>query len=103
MPFELQTHEPMRLILSGELDLSDAPDLKRVLDEHEFTALEIAAAEVDYMDSSAISVLLHARKLVAAHGNTIRFVSISQALEHILTSSHLHTLFDLDDAARSAD
>jgi anti-sigma B factor antagonist len=62
------------LALSGELDLSSAPELERALEEagaQPVGRLILDLAELRFMDSTGVSVLVRAKQEAEAHGGVI--------------------------------
>src|SRR5947208_1651758 len=62
------------LALAGELDLSSAPELERALEEASAQAVErliLDLAELSFMDSTGVSVLIRAKQEAEARGGVI--------------------------------
>lgn len=75
--FSVQQHSDPRgvvLALAGELDLSSAPELERALEEASAQAVErliLDLAELSFMDSTGVSVLIRAKQEAEARGGVI--------------------------------
>jgi anti-sigma B factor antagonist len=92
---------PPCLRLSGEMDLRAASDLR----EHLLRALAeghgnlvLDLAELSFIDSTIISVLIMARKRAVTLNGEVRLRNVPGRIQRILTITGIDSLFPTDDA-----
>ena len=89
----------------GELDIRSAPDLRawltKVLDDGA-VQLVIDLAEVAFMDSSGLGVLVGAHKRLVRIGGRLHVVGVSPPVARLLTVTGLSRVFDTRDATGAA-
>lgn len=93
----LQTEgETARLVLTGEVDLQSTSEMKAELEALAgVTRLEINAADVSYIDSSGVAVLLLARKLAAERNIALTIPVVSAMVFRVLELARLETLLPI--------
>lgn len=98
MAFDLNIYgEEARITLSGEVDLQTTADLKaKITSLKGITSLNISAAQVSYIDSSGIAVLLFARQQSAAMGIRFRVSAVSKSVHRVLEIARLDTLLPIE-------
>jgi anti-sigma B factor antagonist len=86
--------------VSGEVDITTAPDLRAWLTR----ALDDGAAKVvldlsgvEFMDSSGLSVLVGAHRRLARLGGRLGIVGVSPIVARLLSVTGLHRIFDVRD------
>ncbi len=87
--FELETIEERIAVVRvvGELDIGSADALRSVLDKAESSGHEILrldASEVDFLDSTALGVILASAQRMAARHGRLELVCESPAMRRIL-------------------
>ncbi|HLI43190.1 MAG TPA: STAS domain-containing protein [Acidimicrobiales bacterium] len=92
---------PPCLRLSGEMDLRAATDLREELlkalaEGHGNVVLDLA--ELSFIDSTIISVLIMARKRAGTLDGEVRLRNVPGRIQRILTITGIDSLFSTDDA-----
>jgi anti-sigma B factor antagonist len=81
----------------GEIDLHNSPDLRGVLLEllakHEPKRLVLNLAQVPYMDSSAIAVLVEALQKIRKSGGRIFLTDLQPRVKGLLEIARLDSIF----------
>jgi len=97
--FSVHVDPPWLLHLAGELDLASAPTLERALEApiEQGGVIGLDVAELTFMDSTGIKVLVHARRLLGERGRVVLFEPTS-AVRRVIQICGLHEMFDLEDA-----
>jgi len=89
----------------GELDIRSAPDLRawltKALDDGAHQ-LVIDLAQVAFMDSSGLGVLVGAHKRLARLGGRLSVVGVSEPVGRLLSVTGLSRVFDVRDATGAA-
>lgn len=104
MAYDIRTNGDIAmLVLSGDVDLQTTSDMKTdIIDTTGITQLDIDAADVTYIDSSGVAVLLLARQHCLQNNILINFKSASSALYRVLQMAKLETILPItkivDDA-----
>ncbi|MER7982865.1 STAS domain-containing protein [Streptomyces sp. NPDC095817] len=84
------------LAVAGELDYDSAEQFREVLltdgDDTPHMLLDFGA--VSFMDSSAISVLVHARRHADAAGGWIRMAALTEPVQRVIEIVGLHMIVD---------
>ncbi len=113
---EIRLDSEMRMIddaevleIKGEIDVYTAPQFKEAIDGVLLSGqkhLIINMAGVTYMDSSGFGALLSATKRLRPIGGTVSLVHCSNAIDRILKTTRLDTIFfmfdSLDEAVAAA-
>jgi anti-sigma B factor antagonist len=91
--------------LHGEVDLHNSPDLRgnllRLLETKKPKRLVLNLADVPYMDSSAIAVLVETLQRVRKHGGSVYLTNLQPRVKGLLEIARLETIFVV--AADEAD
>lgn len=86
---EVQSHDGATVIaVSGELDLASSPALQEELDrvaESDSEVLIIDLRELDFMDSTGLSVLVRAHQRAEEQGRELAMVKGSQQVQRLLS------------------
>jgi anti-anti-sigma factor len=93
---------PIRIRLSGELDLAAQDDLRRLLEPAACAdAAIIDLADVTYMDSSAVACFVQLKKDMMIRGGAgcIKLENASPRVRRLLQLCALDTLFELAPSA----
>lgn len=86
-----------RVSVSGEVDLTTAPELRRLLTEATRTtsgAVEVDLSEVSFCDVSAVNALLVARATLSALGRQLVLLNVPEQIDRVLTLTAGRTLFE---------
>ena len=88
-------HGAAVVFVSGELDLSTAPELSRslvtVLDQHP-QALTLDLAGVEFIDSTGLTLLVRTSKRLQEHDGALRLTSPTPPVRRVLELVGLDTL-----------
>ena len=105
MAFDVrQSGEHAKVVLSGDVDLQTTDDLKSEIQNISgVTRLEIDAANVTYIDSSGIAVLLLARQHCTQNNIALSLPTISDAVNRVLQIAKLDTMLPIGQVVNSAD
>jgi anti-sigma B factor antagonist len=99
MAFDLVVNnDTFVLTLSGNVDLSETSNIKDALANEPkagFKKLSINAESVDYMDSSAVAVLLFSKRLAEEHQMLFEISSISETAAKVIKLAGLDKVFKL--------
>jgi anti-sigma B factor antagonist len=93
------------LEVSGEIDLSTAPEFKRslnqVIDEgHQDIVVDMK--DVTYMDSSGFGTLLGITKRLRPEGGSVSLIGCNDAIQRMLRITRLNTVFGMFDQEEEA-
>lgn len=86
------------MALSGELDLAIAPDLVTEMEyalDHVSPHLVLDLTDVEFIDSSGLTMLLRVRQLTQERGGSLVLTGANEALDYLLTLTRLHDFFDV--------
>ena len=105
MAFDVRlSGEHAKVVLSGDVDLQTTADLKSEIQNiNGVTRLEIDAANVTYIDSSGIAVLLLARQHCTQNNIALSLPTISDAVNRVLQIAKLDTMLPIGQVVSSAD
>ena len=87
---EEEPHEVVRL--SGDVDMYAAPDTWRVIEDRlggGSSRFEIDLAEVGYIDSSGLAVLVRTQQALAARNRTLVLTNVGPHVRHVITLAGL--------------
>ena len=106
MAFDLVVNnDAFVLTLSGNVDLSETSNIKDALANEPkagFKKLSINAESVDYMDSSAVAVLLFSKRLAEEHQMLFEISTISETAAKVIKLAGLDKVFKLPAEQSSA-
>lgn len=105
MAFDVRVSgEHAKVVLSGDVDLQTTADLKgEIQNINGVTRLEIDAANVTYIDSSGIAVLLLARQHCTQNNIALSLPTISDAVNRVLQIAKLDTMLPIGQVVTSED
>ena len=105
MAFDVRVNgEHAKVVLSGDVDLQTTADLKgEIQNIAGVTRLEIDAANVTYIDSSGIAVLLLARQHCTQNNIALSLPTISDAVNRVLQIAKLDTMLPIGQVVTSED
>ena len=105
MAFDIRVSgEHAKVVLSGDVDLQTTADLKSEIQSvTDVTRLEIEAANVTYIDSSGVAVLLLARQHCAQNNITLSMPAVSEAVHRVLQIAKLDAMLPIGEVVAAAD
>ena len=105
MAFDIRVSgEHAKVVLSGDVDLQTTADLKSEIQSlTDVTRLEIEAANVTYIDSSGVAVLLLARQHCAQNNITMSMPAVSEAVHRVLQIAKLDAMLPIGEVVAAAD
>lgn len=99
MAYDLQTaDDAFTLTLSGTVDLSETSNVKDLLKNEPkagFKRLVVECGETEYMDSSAVALLLFAKRVAEENQMVFEIASISSSAKKIIEMAGLGAVFTL--------
>ena len=105
MAYDLQTAgDAFTLTLSGTVDLSETSNVKDLLKNEPkagFKRLVIECGETEYMDSSAVALLLFAKRVAEESQMVFEIASISSSAKKIIEMAGLGAVFSLPKESSS--
>jgi anti-anti-sigma factor len=105
MAYDLQTvGDAFTLTLSGTVDLSETSNVKDLLKNEPkagFKRLVIECGETEYMDSSAVALLLFAKRVAEESQMVFEIASISSSAKKIIEMAGLGAVFSLPKESSS--
>jgi len=106
MPFKFtKNSDQLVLTLSGDIDLEITPDVKNDLAENldEVSKLEIDGQQVNYIDSSGISILVIAMQSCKQKNIDFSISKASNELMRVIELAHLDKLLTINEQTGPAD
>ena len=105
MAFDIRVSgEHAKIVLSGDVDLQTTADLKAGIQGiSDVTRLEIEAADVSYIDSSGVAVLLLARQHCAQNNIILSMPAVSEAVNRVLQIAKLDAMLPIGEVVATAD
>lgn len=100
------TLDRVTLRLSGEIDMQTAPLFREaaLCATRQFsTALHLDMAEVAFMDSTGVGVLVEARRRIDLEGGRLTVVNPSRQVLRVLEVTGIDRLFEIERTPRPAD
>jgi len=92
--------------IHGEIDLHNSPDLRghllRLLEGRQPTRLILNVADVPYMDSSAIAVLVETLQRLRKHGGKLCLTGLRPRVKGLLEIARLETIFTIRETDEAA-
>lgn len=99
MSFEIKiNNEQLILKLSGNVDLTETSDIKDALKNEPkagFNSLAVDAGSIDYMDSSAVALLIFSKRVAEENQMRFEITSTSEACTKIIKLAGLDAMFNL--------
>lgn len=84
-------------VISGEIDLHNSPELRgdllRFVEEQKPPKLVLNLAQVPYMDSSAIAVLVESLQKLRRQGGKVYLTQLQPRVKGLLEIARLDTIF----------
>ncbi|MBV8951587.1 MAG: STAS domain-containing protein [Actinobacteria bacterium] len=86
--------------LAGELDMATAPELAECLERlsrNDERTVVLDVAELRFLDSSGLKVLLAAQQRAQAHGGTVTVRSPNDMVQRLLAMTNLEGVFGVEE------
>ena len=87
-----------QLRISGRITIDTSPDLRDLLiksvEANGCEVLTVGLAEVSYVDTSGVAILLETLKVARTRGKTLRLSGLRERLRYLLEVTRLLPLFD---------
>ena len=93
--FEISSRDSGRIVVKGRLDAAKAPRAQEFLDQIQGACI-IDMAELEYISSAGLGVLLRTHKRLLEHGEGIRLVEVNSHIYDIFTYSGFDRLFHIE-------
>ena len=94
---ENQDADQMTLVVSGEVDLDESPQLRNKitsnLNENKNVAVDLSG--VSYIDSSGVSCLLEGMQLSKKKDIVFELINVSEAVMKVLQLAHLDKILSI--------
>ena len=92
--------------IEGEINLQNSPalraDLLKLVEEQRPRRIVLNLAQVPYMDSSAIAVMIEVLKAIRPEGGTVHLTQLQQRVAGLLRIARLDTIFVLSESDEAA-
>ena len=85
----------LTLLLKGTVDLSETSEIKEAIKSEpkaEFKKLAIEGSEIEYIDSSAVALLLFCKKIAEENGLTFEILSLSDSANKVINLAGLSSV-----------
>ena len=85
----------LTLVLKGTVDLSETSEIKEAIKSEpkaEFKKLAIEGSELEYIDSSAVALLLFSKKIAEENGLTFEILSLSDSANKVINLAGLSSV-----------
>jgi len=94
----------LTLVLKGTVDLSETSEIKEAIKSEpktEFKKLAIDGSELDYIDSSAVALLLFTKKIAEENGLTFEILSLSDSANKVINLAGLSGVLKTKESKKS--
>ena len=92
--------------LAGNLTIINAPELRtgltRLIEEHAPTRLVLNFADIAYLDSTSLGVLIEAHKAIAGNSGRVVLTDLSPQIRGLIGIMKLDTVFVIADTEADA-
>ncbi|MEU1630694.1 STAS domain-containing protein [Streptomyces sp. NPDC020096] len=87
-----------QVIVTGELDIATAPDLRAALYSAAATYKRITVdlSALRFIDCAGLNALIGAARIAKAHGSDLRLRAVPNILARLLRLSHTHGAFTIE-------
>ena len=85
----------LTLVLKGTVDLSETSEIKEAIKSEpkaEFKKLAIEGSEIEYIDSSAVALLLFSKKIAEENGMSFEILSLSDSANKVINLAGLSSV-----------
>ena len=94
----------LTLVLKGTVDLSETSEIKEAIKSEpkaEFKKLAIEGSEIEYIDSSAVALLLFSKKIAEENGLTFEILSLSDSANKVINLAGLSSVLRTKESKSS--
>ena len=94
----------LTLLLKGTVDLSETSEIKEAIKSEpkaEFKKLAIEGSELDYIDSSAVALLLFSKKIAEENGMSFEILSLSDSANKVINLAGLSSVLRTKESKSS--
>jgi len=94
----------LTLVLKGTVDLSETSEIKEAIKSEpkaEFKKLAIEGSELDYIDSSAVALLLFSKKIAEENGMSFEILSLSDSANKVINLAGLSSVLRTKESKSS--
>ena len=94
----------LTLVLKGTVDLSETSEIKEAVKNEpkaEFKKLAIEGSELDYIDSSAVALLLFCKKIAEENGMSFEILSLSDSANKVINLAGLSSVLRTKESKSS--
>jgi anti-sigma B factor antagonist len=100
--------EAIAVDLSGELDMSSSPEVRRILVDlvnDKTPRILLNLQEMEYIDSSGLATFVECLQGVKRYGGALRIYGVNSQIIDVFKLARLDTVFEIkeDEAAAIAD
>lgn len=91
----------LTLVLKGTVDLSETSDIKEAIKNEpkaDFKKLAIEGSELDYIDSSAVALLLFVKKMAEENGMVFEILSLSESANKVIRLAGLSNVLKMKES-----
>ena len=92
----------LTLVLKGTVDLSETSEIKEAIKTEpkaEFKKLAIEGSEIEYIDSSAVALLLFSKKIAEENGLTFEILSLSDSANKVINLAGLSSVLKTKESS----
>lgn len=93
MAYQIKSEDnELTLVLSETVDLSETADIKEAIVNEpkvDFKKLTIEGSELEYIDSSAVALLLFSKKIAEENGMTFEILALSESANKVISLAGL--------------
>jgi len=92
----------LTLVLKGTVDLSETSEIKEAIKSEpkaEFKKLAIEGSELEYIDSSAVALLLFSKKIAEENGLTFEILSLSDSANKVINLAGLSSVLKTKESS----
>lgn len=93
--FEIGMNQDGKVAISGRLDAAQAPRAQEFLDQLQGRCV-IDMAQLEYISSAGLGVLLRTHKRLMGGGHGVRLVNVGPHINDIFTYSGFDRLFEIE-------
>lgn len=94
----------LTLLLKGTVDLSETSEIKEAIKSEpkaEFKKLAIDGSEIEYIDSSAVALLLFSKKIAEESGMSFEIIALSDSANKVINLAGLSSVLKIKESKGS--
>ncbi len=91
----------LTLVLKGTVDLSETSEIKDAIKNEpkaDFKKLAIEGSELEYIDSSAVALLLFSKKIAEENGMSFEILSLSESANKVISLAGLSNILKIKES-----